>query len=300
MARELQPHPLLMKHKNIIKTHFFMNKKSESFLVEERLPFVLDDGWRAKGVQEAANLLYDIANALAFLHSMGLVHGDVKPDNIGKDGEDYILLDFGICRKKEAFVAEVVSATGSLRTRAPELLELDKYLKEQPEKVDIWALGATVYNALVGRFPLFDKDENPPRISTPEERSKFEAVLLERVRDEWEKRVDLSLVQEPMRNLLAEALEKDPKKRCQASKLVQESPSELAAFLRASQQSIGKFSPLEELQQFKNYLPDSEILNLMPIVQKETLKTKLDGLKTAHGFDKDQLGYIDDLLKSLV
>ena len=103
MAREQQSHPLSMIHPNIIKTYKLYNKNGESYLVEERLPFLLNDEWRSAGIQEAANLFYDIANALHFLHSKDLVHGDVKPDNIGKNGEDYILLDFGICRRKEDF-----------------------------------------------------------------------------------------------------------------------------------------------------------------------------------------------------
>lgn len=297
MARELQPHPLSMQHLNIIKTHKLNNKEGEPFLVEERLPVVLNDQWSSEGVQEAANLFYDIASALQFLCSKNLVHGDVKPDNIGSNGEDYILLDFGICRRKEDFVEET-TATGSLRTRAPELLERDRYL-EEPEKVDVWALGATVYNAIVGRFPLFDKGEPVPRISYPEERAKFELLLVNRVKTEWERRVDLSLVPSPIRGLLSGALEKDPKKRSSASGLVKMAESQLVAFLRTPTM-IGKFSPSEELQQLKNYLPDNhEILKLMPITQKHALQERLETLKETHGFSGKQKEEVNNLLSRL-
>jgi serine/threonine protein kinase len=296
MARELQPHPLSMKHDNIIETHLLKNEKGEPFLVEKRLPFLLNDHWDSGGVHEAANLFYDIAKALQFLHSMDLIHGDVKPDNIGKDGEDYVLLDFGICRPKEAFIADA-TATGSLRTRAPELIESDKY-KEQTEKVDIWALGATVYNALVGRFPLFDKDEKIPRVSEPEERDRYESLLLTRIKTEWDKRVDLSLVPESIRNILRMTLEKDQNKRSTASDLIKTAETELAAFLRTSK-TIRKFSPSEELQQLVDFLPDPDILNLMPISQKDALKKKLTELKSAQGFDVKQIEQVNKLLHSL-
>ncbi|MDP3066780.1 MAG: protein kinase [Methanobacteriaceae archaeon] len=298
IARELQSHPLAMRHDNIIKTHFLKNDYGELFLVENRLPFLLHDNWNSEGVYEAANLFYDIAKAVKFLHEQDLVHGDIKPDNIGKDGEDYILLDFGICRLKKDFASDA-TATGSLRTRAPELLERDKY-PEQPEKVDIWALGATVYNALVGRFPLFDKGETPPRVSKNEERSQFESILLDRVTKEWNKRVDLSLVPEPMRNLLLKALESDPKIRSSASELIKIAEDQLSAFLRKPS-PIGKFSPLEILNQLKNYLPNNpEILKLMPSTQKDALRKKLEDLKSTKGFNKDQKEKIESLFKKLV
>lgn len=298
IARELQSHPLARTHENIIETHCLKNEKGELFLVEKCLQVLLNDVWNAGGIYEASNLFYDIAKAIKFLHEQDLVHGDIKPDNIGKDGEDYILLDFGICRLKKDFVTDA-TATGSLRTRAPELIEGDKY-PEEPEKVDVWALGATVFNAIVGRFPLFDKGEAPPRVSKPEERSEFESTLLERVKKEWDKRVDLSSIPEPMRTLLVKALEREPKKRSSATELVKIAEDQLSAFLRKSSPS-GKFSPLEVLNQLKNYLPMNPIvLKLMPSTQKDAFKKKLEDLKSAKGFDRDQKKEIDSLLERIV
>jgi serine/threonine protein kinase len=295
IARELLTHPLAMRHDNIIETHSIKNEKGEYFLIEKCLPFLLYDKWLSDGVFEAANLFYDMAKALKFLHDKGYVHGDVKPDNIGKDGEDYILLDFGICRRKEDFIAET-TATGSLRTRAPELIELNGY-NDQPEKVDVWALGATVYNVITGRFPLFDIGEVIPRVSHPQERAQAEEKLLNRVRTEWDKRVDLSKVPEPIQKLLIMALEREPKKRSSATDLVKIAEDRLSAFLRKPT-SIGKFSPLEELQQLKDYLPrNPEILRLIPITQKDALRKKLEDLKGSQGFDKEQKKQIDDLSK---
>jgi hypothetical protein len=100
--RETQAHPFSMAHPNIIETHPLTNSKGEEFLAEERLPLVLNDDWTSGGVQEAANLLYDISKAMRYIHEVRKrVHGDIKPDNIGNKDGAYILLDFGICRQIE-------------------------------------------------------------------------------------------------------------------------------------------------------------------------------------------------------
>lgn len=89
LERELQSHPFAMKHPNIIATLPLTNSKGEKFLVEEKIE-ALNDQWKASGIHQAANLLYDIAQALAYLHGEErLVHGDIKPDNIGQKGGAY-------------------------------------------------------------------------------------------------------------------------------------------------------------------------------------------------------------------
>jgi serine/threonine protein kinase len=287
--RELQPHPLSMTNRNIIETHFLRNQSGEIFLVERRLPTVLNDSWQSHGVQEAANLLRDIANALAFLEDKQLVHGDIKPDNIGFEDGNYILLDFGICRPSEKF-AEDVAPTGSLRTRAPEVL-----LRERPHShsSDVWALGATVYNSIVERYPLFDFGEHPPRVSAGEERKAFEGVLEARVREEWS-RVNLVLVPDPLREVLAKALQRNPDERLSAADLFELAEKELAAFLRVHE-GPSRFSPREELDQLKTYLPERSVLELMPYSQKHDLVRRLEVLRSAKGITAEQVNQIEQL-----
>jgi len=205
---------------------------------------------------------------------------------------EYILLDFGICRPADKFTPEV-TATGSIRTRAPELFTEDKY--EYPYKVDVWALGATVFNALIGRFPLFKADDDVPRISSPEKRKEFEDILTKRVTDEWEKLVDLSEVDEPIRSLLEKALEKNPERRCTAKELAEEAEKVLSAFLRKHTPN-SRFSPEEEILQLQKYLPEKEILNLMPMSQKEFLKERLIKLRESAGISAESVRQTDELM----
>ncbi len=149
LHRELRSHPLSANHPNIVKTYTAGNSLGEMFLIEELLHDVLNDTFRTTGLEETARLTHDIAAALDYIHQLALVHGDIKPDNIGKHDGRFVLLDFGICRPANQFTPEA-SATGSLRTRAPELLVGDKGHSIQS---DLWALGAVVASVVCGRFP---------------------------------------------------------------------------------------------------------------------------------------------------
>jgi serine/threonine protein kinase len=297
LSREMRPHPLNLSHPNIIETHFLRNGKGEVFLVEERLGVVLSDSWTAGGVHEASNLLVHIARALKHLHDNSLVHGDVKPDNIGKSGESYILLDFGICRPTNDFTAES-TPTGSLRTRAPELLQALEV--HDPSKIDVWALAATVYNSLVGRFPLIGEGEVVPRISQGGARTDFEAQLGRRVASEWDHWVNQSSIPEPLRPLLSEMLRRDPADRPTTAEVLKRAERELAAYLRhTSATAGGKFSPVQELQQIEELLSQEHTVRLIPLHKKQQLTARLTAMKAISGFEHDTDERIADLVSRL-
>lgn len=295
LYRELQPHPLSMVHPNIIETHSLKNDLGESFLVEKKLPSVLYDKWRATGIQEAAKVLFDIAQAIKFLHDHGLVHGDIKPDNIGRRIDNFVLLDFGICRPTKEFSRES-TPTGSMRTRAPELFGSDTYL--DPEKVDIWALGATIFNALCGRFPLIQVNEEIPRVSNPKERKSLELMIAQRVKNEWNKWVDFGEVPNPLSGILSRMLEKDVNSRINAKELVELAEEELSAFIPLAN-STYRFSPLEELEQIEEFLADKKILTLFPFYRKQQIVTRLTQMKSLHGFDESKHKKISELISCL-
>lgn len=292
MPREMLPHPLSMEHPNIIETHPLSNSEGERFLVERRLSEVLSDHWRSSGIGEAANLLYDVGSALAFLQNRGLVHGDVKPDNIGYEERRYVLLDFGICRPVTEFTDEI-TATGSLRTRAPELLIGNS---GHSPKSDVWALGATVFNACVGRFPLFDAGEAPPRVSHPEERAKHERKLADRVGawDQWVKKGVEEIEHVALRRLVSEALAREVDQRPDAAALVTECHSQLTAFIRGGDHVRG-LSVAETIRQLSHYLANPADLRLMPPRRQHEVVGELDELGKTRGLSDGQKGQMEKL-----
>lgn len=297
LDRQSQANPISMDHKNIIKTFILKNSRGDPFLVERYLPTVLSDSWRAAGIDEAANLLYDLATALSYLHdSLKGVHGDVKPDNIAKDGKEFVLLDFGVYRTISKFRA-LSSPTGSLKTRAPEVLVAGTY--PVPDRVDVWALGASVFNALLGRYPLFEQHEAGKREGTGITREAFESLLRRRAEAEYDRWVNLDGIEQPLRSVLESALHRTPDKRYTASELVKQCQERLAAFL-ISPDTRGQFSEVEELSIYEKYLPsDAGAVRLMPRDRKQLLLLRLSKMERREGLTDSQLRFIRELKRLL-
>jgi tetratricopeptide (TPR) repeat protein len=110
-------------------------------------------------VDETIRLLRAVADALAFAHALGVVHRDLKPDNIFLQHGHAILADFGIARALEQATlgdpAERLTRTGTgLGTpgyMAPEQLAGDPNVDA---RTDIYAMGIVAYEMLAGRPPF--------------------------------------------------------------------------------------------------------------------------------------------------
>jgi GAF domain-containing protein/tetratricopeptide (TPR) repeat protein len=92
-----------------------------------------------------------LADALAYLHGRGILHGDLSPANIRCDESGRpVLIDFGLAQRLLPSVASAQSAiTGTLGFIAPEAL-----LGERGPAGDLFALGATLYDAWAGAPPF--------------------------------------------------------------------------------------------------------------------------------------------------
>lgn len=92
-----------------------------------------------------------LADALAYLHGQGIVHGDISPANVrcGDDGKP-ILIDFGLAERRDDPAANPrFTVSGTLGFIAPEAL-----LGERGPAGDLFALGATLYDAWAGTPPF--------------------------------------------------------------------------------------------------------------------------------------------------
>ncbi len=99
---------------------------------------------------DAAHLLRDVAWALAYAHAQGVVHCDVKPDNILIDREGRgLVADFGIARLADA-------DRGPRRVQGtPEYLSPEQAGGEPCDaRSDLYSLGAVAFHALTGRPPF--------------------------------------------------------------------------------------------------------------------------------------------------
>jgi len=106
-------------------------------------------------IQDAVRILIEVADALSEAHAHGVVHRDIKPDNVMLRGRHALVADFGVAKAvTEATGHQMLTSTGvALGTpayMAPEQATADPH---QDHRVDIYALGVLGYELLTGRAP---------------------------------------------------------------------------------------------------------------------------------------------------
>jgi serine/threonine-protein kinase len=107
---------------------------------------------RVHGAEEAARLGEALADALAYSHAKGVLHRDVKPENVllAPDGRPK-LMDFGIAKSEDS----------SVRTKTGFLVGSPAYVSPEQlsgtsldGRTDVYSLGTTLFELLAGRLPF--------------------------------------------------------------------------------------------------------------------------------------------------
>jgi len=103
-------------------------------------------------VRDALELAVQIARALSFAHAQGLVHRDVKPQNVLLGDGDAKVTDFGIARSLDVNLGLTQTGTvlGTSEYISPEQARGGR---EVDERTDVYSLGAVVYELLAGSPP---------------------------------------------------------------------------------------------------------------------------------------------------
>ena len=111
------------------------------------------------GLEEGRNIAVKLARAAAALHRAGIIHRDIKPDNVILEGDGSLkLIDLGVVRVPglEDFSPEGIPGTAAYM--APEMLAGEP----GNEATDIYALGVTMFRAFTGEFPYGNLDATSP------------------------------------------------------------------------------------------------------------------------------------------
>ena len=173
-----------LDHPNIVPVHemgrdgkgnpYFTMKRVDGHTLTE---FIEEPDYSpsvAEYLQKVIDIIRKVADALSFAHDRGVIHRDLKPDNImvGAFGQVY-LMDFGVARvygadersaRHEGIDLDFSKGTGStkgtilgtLAYMSPEQILADDELID--ERSDVFGLGGVLYFALTGRSPITGVD----------------------------------------------------------------------------------------------------------------------------------------------
>lgn len=127
------------------------------------MPFVEGESLRTRLVREGElpvaeviRVLRDVTDALGYAHDHGVIHRDIKPDNILMSGRHALVSDFGVARAVSQAVTEPSLTTGGLSLgtpayMAPEQAAADPHIDH---RADIYAVGVVAYELLTGAPPF--------------------------------------------------------------------------------------------------------------------------------------------------
>jgi serine/threonine-protein kinase len=204
IALELR-HPNIIRFLKLIRVQAPRKKVKRGFLVME-----LVDGWNMRRhIQEqdltmfqAVELVITVCGGLEFIHHHGIVHGDMKPENILISPSGAVkIADFGLSQTNTFFQLSRDKLRGTKRYMAPEQLTR----KKVDVRTDIYSLGVSCYELFTGQSPYMGK--------TGEEVTR--EIVNRRVKPTAPSKIKPSL-HHNLDRVIMKALEKNPKDRYQS------------------------------------------------------------------------------------
>lgn len=158
----------LLNHQNIVQIFDIFDSARETFVVMEYVAGgeLLDMITESDHLPEKTSqqVIREVLQAINYLHARGIVHRDVKPENILCVNRGFPLVvkltDFGLSKSVGVSDAEsnrvMRSQCGTAYYLAPEIANNLPYGKP----VDLWACGVVLYVMLAGKFPFYGKSSD--------------------------------------------------------------------------------------------------------------------------------------------
>jgi len=201
-----------ISHPSIVQLYETVEDTSTIYLIMELIKgsdlFDINDFLGTLRPASVAALLTPLLNALSYLHSRGIVHHDIKPENIIVDYtlNTLKLTDFGSAKLCSKTTEGAVG--GTLNYMAPEVLLNMRGARHVCDKsVDIWGIGILTYLLISGNHPFDSKKSNQNilnRIITG--KFKFQEPIWEKVPKECKDFIKKCLVVDPKKRATVEQL----------------------------------------------------------------------------------------------
>jgi serine/threonine protein kinase len=149
-----------LQHPNIIPVHDSGHVDDLLFYV---MPYVRGESLRQRisrerqlVIREAVRITCEVADALDYAHNNGVIHRDVKPENILLSGSHPMLADFGVARAITVARSDKVTGTGLGSPGTPAYMSPEQLLGHgKPDRrTDIYSLGCVLFEMLTGKPPF--------------------------------------------------------------------------------------------------------------------------------------------------
>lgn len=206
-----------LDHPNIVKLIDFGNDSEFYYMATEFIKGTSIREWiREAPVPEeyAIFIAVEIGKAFEHMNELGIIHRDVKPDNIlVSDDNEIILVDFGLAKDEGQ---QTISKSGKLYG-TPQFVS-PEYINESDNitiKTDIYSLGITLFHAVTGKLPFHSRNtleivqqhlyEPLPRITEfmPELSEEFADIIEKMLLKDPEERCSLKEMREVFERLKA-------------------------------------------------------------------------------------------------
>jgi tRNA A-37 threonylcarbamoyl transferase component Bud32 len=125
------------------------------FIAGESLKHALAAGTRFS-VREAVRILRDVADALAYAHSHGIVHRDIKPANVLRSGGHAVVTDFGVAKALNSSLPGTAMTSSGMAIGTPAYMAPEQLAGDPAadHRVDIYAVGLLGYELFTGSNPF--------------------------------------------------------------------------------------------------------------------------------------------------
>lgn len=216
-----------LNHPHILTVYDAGEFEGQQYLVTEFVDGGTLKNWiqqKTRSWEDIAHLLTGVADGLATAHQAGILHRDIKPDNILVTSTGYAkLADFGLAKLEETMLISATRTLSEEQTRKGMIVGTIAYMSPEQAsgsvldgRSDMFSFGIVLYEMLAGHRPF----RAPTNLELLQQVIHGEAAPLSRN------------IPEPLRTLVMKALKKNPAERYSSMR-------ELVAALRAAQRQSG-------------------------------------------------------------